>query len=81
MTTDNKPSCPSCDSEQISVAMVHNEFTYGVGDGAVTLPVFEPVFHCRACDGSFRDYRSEKAREAAIRKHLWPEEMSDDAQG
>jgi hypothetical protein len=48
------------------------EFLYGVAPDQVTLKATVPLFTCQACDFEFTDFEAERAREAAVAKHLSP---------
>ena len=55
--------CPVCGGA-VSSSIVEDRFeVIGVGEGTAVFPVYS----CESCEMSFRDYESEKARDAAVR--------------
>ena len=65
--------CQSCGSEETEAHPGHHEFVYGdalVPGEQVKLSAYFPVYECNACSFSWSDHKGERARDAAVRRHL-----------
>ena len=64
--------CAICGSRETSESTKTDKFQYGVtGEpGTVVISVEVPVIACGSCGEQYTDYRAEKLRDGAVRKHL-----------
>ncbi len=63
-------TCPSCESNNLSVKTVSEEFQYGSNDIAVTLTALIHVHHCSSCDLSFTTEEASETRHEAVCRYL-----------
>lgn len=64
------PSCPECDSEDISTSYENETVPYGSGTEATNLTCTVPVRKCKACGLSFTDDEAAEIRHEAVCRHL-----------
>jgi hypothetical protein len=63
-------SCPNCNNHGVRSAIVTDKFMYGVGDAGVELSAEVTMFSCSNCGESWTGEQGEKARQAAVDKHV-----------
>ena len=73
-------ACPVCGSMNIDTHWRHDDYTYGSGESAVTLPVHLPVRNCNSCAFEYLDHEAESLYHNAVCQHLGvlnPKEVRD----